>query len=328
MEESKDLPKECDFRKFIDDSVCILEEEDSSYRKKDDAGFSGGLLDFSNEDTPVVIVPDLHGRFEFLLKLLDFTLPSQEKSILELLGAGKLFIVCAGDAVHSERRGYERWLSAYGFWQNGKSANDFMKNEMLENIKTWCIIMLLKKAFPRNFHFLKGNHENITNETTEANYSFRKFVQEGQMCRDFIEEYYGDALLHTLDLWEKNLPVCAIFNGFGISHAEPAENISLKNIVNYRKNGDTVKGLTWTNNDEIHSRTCRKILKSAGMHRLSKGTIWFGGHRPVLYENFSLRQEGDYIQFHNPEKMNIAYVDSIRNFDCEKNIISIEGGKK
>ena len=55
----------------------------------------------------------------------------------------------------------------------------------------------------------------------------------------------------------------------------------------------------------------------------TSGVIWFGGHRPVKDAKYMLRQKGAYLQLHNPDEMNVAYVVPGQKFDPEKDIIEL-----
>ena len=89
---SNDFPKEADFQEFLDDAVSVLESEDESYRPKNDEGNPGGLLDFSSSTLPVLVVPDIHGRSDMLLKILDFKFDGT-KTVLEGLNDNSLLVV-------------------------------------------------------------------------------------------------------------------------------------------------------------------------------------------------------------------------------------------
>ena len=84
-----------------------------------------------------------------------------------------------------------------------------MKEEMIENMNLLCSLMELKIAFPKFFHFLKGNHENIMNVYSAGDFPFRKFAQEGEMVRHFIQDFYGDDILMMISYWETSLPLLA-----------------------------------------------------------------------------------------------------------------------
>ena len=220
-------------------------------------------------------------------------------------------------------RGYERWIAAYKDWSMDVYAGQPMQEEMKENISTLMIIMELKNNFTENFHFLKGNHENIFNESCHGNLAFRKFVQEGSMCCDFIRQVYGDVILHLISLWEKALPVCALFYDFAVSHAEPACCFSRKQIVDYHKNDDVVLGLTWTANDAAEKGSVKKLFKNLNPSAKRSGVLWFGGHRPVKDGKYLLRQDGTYLQLHNPNEMNVAIVVPEKKFNPEIDIKSV-----
>ncbi|MCQ2242448.1 metallophosphoesterase [Treponema sp.] len=322
--ESQSFPKESEFQFFLDRAITVLENEDPSYRPLNLRGNSGGLLDFTASELPVIIVPDIHGRADFLLKLMDSKINS-DSSVLENLNEGKVTVICVGDAVHGEIRAYERWVKSFKDWQMDVYAGPSMQEEMKENIAVWQIIMMLKNQFPEYFHFLKGNHENVTNETGHGNHSFRKFVSEGQMCCDFIRQVYGDAVLHLISLWEKALPLCAVFSSFCVSHAEPYEVYSRDQVINCyeEKNLHVVEGLTWTRNDEVFDNTCKKNLKKLNSKAKCSGVLWFGGHRPVKDANYFLRQKGAYLQLHNPDEMNVAYVVPGNKFNPDEDVIGI-----
>ena len=50
--------------------------------------------------------------------------------------------------------------------------------------------------------------------------------------------------------------------------------------------------------------------------------VYFGGHRPVK-ENYRLRQNGKFIQIHNPKLQNIVLVRPDRKFNPETDIVSV-----
>lgn len=318
------LPEEKDLQSFLENSLENLENESSEYRPLDSHKKAGGLLDFTESDLPVIVVPDIHGRCDFIIRLLEYRIPAMENiSVLNALNEDRIIVVCVGDAVHGEKRAYERWVSSYDSYLSGDCVSETMQEEMRENFSVWQSLMLLKNSFPKNFHFLKGNHENVLNETGNGNYSFKKFVQEGQMCLEFIRHWYGDIILFLISYWEKALPVCAVFRDFAVSHAEPFSVFTKKEIINYKKNPEITESFTWTANDDVEDDTCQKILKKLCPKSKRNGVIWFGGHRPVMQAKYSLRQNSSYIQIHNPDEMNVAFVDPGRDFYPEKDIISL-----
>ncbi|MCR5218245.1 metallophosphoesterase [Treponema sp.] len=316
---SSSLPDDSQLMQELDETISVLETESPEYRPLNKEGKSGYLLDFTFSSLPVIIVPDLHGRYNFLLRLLKAELPAFKLSVGELLCEQKLIILCVGDGIHSEKRGRLRWQQAYEDWQSNAYAGPSMQEEMKENISTMRIVMELKRDFPRNFHFLKGNHENILNSFDNGNRPFYKYANEGQMTCDFIRQVYGDAILYLISLFESHLPVCSAFKTFCVSHAEPESFFTREEII--EGGSDLIHAFTWTDNDVAAEGSVKKLFSMlTGLSE--KKALWFGGHRPVS-EKYLLRQNGSYVQFHNPQKMNVVVINKSGKFDPEKNIVSV-----
>ena len=320
---SPTLPQENEFRSLLAEALSVQLKESSRYRPQNTLGSPGGLLCFPDFAFPVLIVPDIHARVSFLPKILEWRLNGE--SVLQLLSRGEALLVCVGDAFHGESRAYERWVIAYRDWISGIFAGDAIKQEMAESLSAVRIVMEIKKAFPEHFHFLKGNHENITNATGGGDFAFCKFVQEGAMCRDFVEVYYGDVILERIRQWEMSLPICAAFEDFCISHAEPACFFKKEQIVNCRVAGeeDVVAAFTWTANGEAEEGSVEQLFEELCPDAKREGAVWFGGHRSIGHAKCLFRQGGRYAQLHNPDAMNFALVKAKRKFDPDKEVKSV-----
>ncbi len=326
------LPDHGTLSSLCEYAVSVLENENIYYRPKDKSLKSGGLLDFSSGDfagIPVIVVPDLHARGKFLFDILECSIPGENVTVLEMLEAGRVIICCVGDIFHAEGRAKERWKEAYLDYEKFIEDDfDFetspsMTEEMIENLSLLEMLLLLKTTFPPFFHVLKGNHENILNNGDFGNRPFRKFADEGNMVYSYLECAYDQIIPYIIDLYEKNLPVCAVFTNCVVSHAEPLRAYSREEIINYRKNPDVIFGLTWTPNDASEKKSCEKTMKNLMGRKFAHDAIWFGGHRPIL-GTYLLRQEGKYIQIHNPNEENIAYVLPDRKFNPETDIFNVE----
>ncbi|MBP5443132.1 MAG: metallophosphoesterase [Treponema sp.] len=318
------LPDEDEVLKIGESAVNALEKEKSSYRPYGHKKTPGGLLDFSDLEQDVILVPDLHARPEFLLRLLDSEIVGQ--NVLSALADDKCTVLCVGDCFHTETSGRcaERWKKAWIAWNDGEVDSPMMREEMHDCFATLLPIMMLKNAFPKNFHFLKGNHENILNENDNGNYSFRKHANEGQMVFDFVEQVYSQATLHILNSFEKTLPIVALFKTFAVSHAEPYEPYSREEIIDYRRNPSVILNFTWTDNGEAREGSVIEQLRLLDKKIDAENFLWFGGHRPVK-GRYALRQDGQYIQFHNPTQMNVVHVHADGSFNIEKDIVSVMG---
>lgn len=317
------LPREDAFVAELQEALAVQQNENPRYRPTNSQGLPGGLLDFADFACPVIIVPDIHARVAFLPKVLQWQLNGQ--TVLELLSRGEIAVVCVGDAFHGESRAYERWVLAYRDWLSGVFAGEAIKQEMAESLSAVRTVMEIKKAFPEHFHFLKGNHENITNRTGGGDFAFCKFVQEGAMCCDFVHLYYGDDILQAISQWERSLAICAAFADFCISHAEPACFFTKQQIIDCRVSAEdeVVQSFTWTANGEAEDGSVKQLFEHLRPAAKREGALWFGGHRSIGHAKCLFRQGGRYAQLHNPDAMNFALVEVKRKFDPDKDVKSV-----
>lgn len=305
-------------------AITVLENESSSYRPKNSKGVSGGLLDFvakEFEQLPLIIVPDLHARGYFLMHILDYSCPVLGGvSVLELLEAGKVRVVCVGDIFHSEGRCRDRWKVAWKKYYQNDFESDEMVLEMKENLSLLKMIFTLKTLFPENFHVLKGNHENINNESENGNFGFRKFADEGNMVYDFMASHYDEALIHLVNCFEKALPICAVFPECVITHAEPLYTYERGEII--EKMSEVTEGLTWTANDNAEEGSVVNTMRNLYGAAYGDDILWFAGHRPVPGK-YLLRQGGRFVQIHNPDEENIVIVLPNEKINLENDIYAV-----
>lgn len=322
---NKNLPQIDFFSTLIQEFIAVLKTESIEYRALDEKGKPGSLLDFQNDEVPVLIVPDLHARPLFLYNIL--CLKIEGKSVFSLLQEKKIRIICVGDALHSEHITRVRWSEAEMEMEYGDFDGPSMTAEMVDGLNLVCAIMKLKVMFPEYFHFLKGNHENILNSTGNGDYSFRKYVNEGQMVKRFVEKKYGNQLLCILHDAEMVLPLIAVGKNFVVSHAEPKIAYTKNMLINARNYDKVIEDLTWTDNDEAQENSVQMIINELVQNGECSNYVYFGGHRPV-HGDYNTRQNGTYIQLHNPTRQNVAYVTCERKFDPKKDLINVEQENK
>lgn len=315
-------------------TVSVLRTENFAYRPAltlQNEKIVGGLLDFRGQKKiPCVVVPDIHARAHFVFNILNFTLPKKisglqnDVRIADALDEGKIRVVLVGDLLHSESQNYERWLSAYDEFLQGDFAGKAMKSEMREGLSALMAVMECKCRWPESFHCLKGNHENIKNENGGGNFSFRKFAQEGEMVFRFMKAHYGDEVLDAIYDFEKSLPLAFCTDNLFVSHAEPLEPLSEETVMNAPLFDEAILALTWTANDEASSGSVKKMLETFCKPKDKNiRPVYIGGHRPVKGK-FNLRQNGFYVQLHNPLEQNVGIVRADKTFDCETQIVSVE----
>ena len=308
----------------------VLENETASYRPADMNGKPGSLLELN--ELPAIIVPDLHARPYFIEHILNYSLSYDfcgadnyvfKKITVEQALEEKLVnLICVGDAIHIELTA-DRWLCIENEFAAGKHCGTFMKAEMQECLSTLCAVMNLKCKYRDNFHFLKGNHENILNETAGGDFAFCKYADEGEMVKTFISEYYGDDVLYLISCWEKALPLAACGSNYVVSHAEPVAVYTRQQLIDARYDSDVVSGLIWTRNGQVKKNTAEGIIKNLLPSKNAEDSFYFAGHRPV-YEKYALRQNGKFIQIHNTRCENIALVSNKKVFNPDTDIVGVE----
>jgi hypothetical protein len=297
-----------------------LASEPEEVRPADLQGLPGGLVTL-RVDLPTIIVPDLHARMDFLMGVLSWPL-ADGLPVLQLLASGELQLLCLGDGVHAEGRAIRRWKAAFREFMDGFQKHANMDEEMRESLGLMEMVMELKCSLPSQFHFLKGNHENITNEEGEGNHPFVKFVQEGFMVAAYMERFYGGELLHDYSRFEKALPLLAVGRGFLASHAEPAEFYPRDEVICYRDFPEVVYGLTWTENDQAEPDSVRCMLEHYLGDEAASEAFYFGGHRPIR-ELYRLRSDGQYVQIHDPDRWVVALIPAQGKIQLERDIVEL-----
>lgn len=299
----------------------ILKNEDPEFRPLDDDGNPGGMI-ILQESVPTLILADLHGRGDFLLNAVTRK-DADEISNLKKIASGLLQIVCVGDGFHTELTTKERWKTAQQEYIDGFKKCPNMHEEMKVCLNLMAMVMTLKIMYPKTFHFLKGNHENITSEGKDGNHPFSKYARESEMTKTYVTQFMSNEFLEEYAAFEKDLPLFVIGSDFLISHAEPVRAFSREEIINYRNSPEVIKGLTWTRNDDAEEGSVETMLSDFLSAKSQFRPYFFGGHR-VIKERFVLRANGKFVQFHNPRHYSAVQRDPVRQINLEEDIVYLD----
>jgi len=318
------LPSRAQLRDLVEAALAALAADPPELRPRDSGGESGGLLLLP--ELPTVLVPDIHARPALLKQVLAWEGPSAlpfGRPLAELLEEGRATLVCLGDVFHSEWTGAaRRWESALGEYMRGWTGHRTMDQEMALTLSAVRIVLEAKIAFRSSFHYLKGNHDNVTNGSDHGDRAFYKFAAEGEMVSSWFELAYGSELRQRFRELELEYPVLAVGDRFVASHGEPAFAIAREDAVEYRHRPDVVYALIWTANDGAQSGSVEQglvRLLGGGAASSLEGALWFGGHRPVD-GRYALRAGGRYVQFHDPSKHQVALLLPGRAPDPDRDI--------
>jgi hypothetical protein len=306
--------------------LAVLRGEPGRVRPADVRGRPGGLV-LLDPGLPTVVVPDLHARRELFLGVLGYE-AEEGAPVIELLREGRLQVVCLGDGFHAEGRAARRWQAALAEFHAGYASHQAMDEEMRESLGVMAMVMETKRRFPAHFHFLKGNHENISNESGGGNRPFRKYALEGQMVLAWMQKFYGKTLLAAYAAWEKELPLLAVGNRFLLSHAEPARFYPRERVIGCRDDPEVVIGLTWTDNGEAEEGSVQAMLAGFLGEESATSGYYFGGHRAAP-GGYGLRADGRFVQIHDPERFVIAHLPAAGPIHLDTAVMEIEeiGGK-
>jgi hypothetical protein len=334
------LPERRELAADVEAALSVLRNEDAALRPRDYSGRPGGLLLLP--DLPTVLVPDLHARPSFLASIFSWRPPlgrgtsgsaargsvtrgsePDRPSLAALLSEGMANLVLLGDLFHSEAGGaYERWLRAYREYASGWERSEAMDEEMGRSLAVARIFLEAKLAFPRNFHCLKGNHDNVTDEEGRGDHSFYKFAAEGSMVSSWFRATYGSNLQARYREVELGLPLLALGERFAASHAEPAFALGREDVVECRSRPEVVEALIWTPNDGAAPGSVERSLGELLGEGGAEGARWFGGHRPVD-GRYALRAGGKYVQFHDPRARRVVLLEPGRDPDPERDILEV-----
>ena len=307
-----------EFHKLLKKVNKTLSKEDSYQRPRDASGQPGGVI-YLLPDTTTIIIPDIHARMELVLNVLLYE-DRHRRSNLDKLSTGQLQVVCVGDGVHAEGRAAERWALALDEFKEDFATHEHMDEEMQESFGVMEMVMETKSSFPTTFHFLKGNHENIRNETGSGNYAYGKYAYEGAMVFHYVQIFYSEAFIEQYVVFEKNLPLLAIGNNFLISHAEPYTFFDRQRVIEYRNNPDVVEGMTWTDNDMAEDGSVQRMIGHyLGEEQIGR-SYYFAGHRAIS-GRYRYKAESGFVQLHNPKKSIIAVIKPDEKIDLDIDIV-------
>lgn len=302
----------------------VLASEDAQMRPRASTGEPGGLV-YLDRSLPTALLPDIHARPGLLAAALGYR-PGGGQSVMELLLAGAIQLVCLGDYFHGEGRVRRRWKRAFEEFSDGFRNHASMDEEMAESLAVLMMVATLKAAFPSKVHLLKGNHENVTNESGGGNYPFGKYAYEGAMVLDYLQLVYNDEVIARIYEFEKRLPLLAVGERYIITHAEPARLFSREEVIEYRNREEVVYGLTWTDNDDADPHAVEETLAHYLGPERSRQALHFGGHRPVS-GSYGLRASGRYVQIHNPSRYIMALLPPGRPADPERDVVDLGAGE-
>ena len=194
----------------------ILRHE--KYRPASSANRPGAVFDLPEKLAPI-IVGDLHANIDNLLKVLS------QPGVFKALEENKACVILLGDVVHrDDRAGLE---------------------EMDTSILMLDFICKLKERFPKNFFFIRGNHESFSPEVSKGG------ISQGPLFKTILREERGDKYVQEVERFFRRMAYIVKSDRFIATHASP-----LSRITNYQTLVDLAKYKGFTS--EITTNRARK----------------------------------------------------------------------
>lgn len=269
----------------------------------------GGLVRL-RPDLRTLVIPDLHGRRDYLVRVLTRRDPQTGARYASLLRRGELQVVLLGDGMHTERAA--RWARA-----ERDPRGPAMRQEAAESLGTMKLVMELKAAHPEHFHYLKGNHDNILDERRRGNWPVSKHTEQGEgaLTRSYLEGRFGGGLVERWQRFESLLPVVAVGNGFALAHSGP-ERVARRRAIQ-RRQATAVENFTWTDltgRGAQQARMARQQLRELGVPE----GFFLAGHR----EAPRVRRQGQFFQLNSADQMYFAVLEPGRAFDPARDLFN------
>uniref|UniRef100_UPI004055E334 metallophosphoesterase n=1 Tax=Candidatus Electrothrix sp. TaxID=2170559 RepID=UPI004055E334 len=235
---------------LLQDVNSILKQE--VYRPMNSKGEPGGLIELPDNLAPIII-GDLHAQVDNLLKIIT------ENRFLAGMEADTACMIILGDAVHSEVDGE--------------------MEDMDSSILMMDLILRLKQHFPKNFFYLKGNHDTFSDELS------KNTISQGVLMRRRLLDLRGQEYVAEMERFYNLLASVICSGSFIACHAGPSRRKVTRNKLINLHNHPKIS------NDLINSRLKRPhylagYTKSNVKHfrknlGKSKHTPFIVGHTPI-----------------------------------------------
>lgn len=227
-------------------------------RPKDSQGRPGGLLDFSKDDRPAIVIGDLHGAVDNLHKIV------QHEDNLERIKGGNLRLIIIGDGVHNDQTGQMK--------------------EMESSLEVISEIFRLINSYPKNVIYIRGNHD------TFDQYLAKSAIKQGLEFRLHMEAEWGEEHVEAVEEFFESLPMFIIGKGYVITHAGPIRHgCSRQELIDIKDNQDYYRQLMWNRLHEFRGTPSLKEYDESDIRAMLEklGLAWdtpfIVGHNPMWH---------------------------------------------
>lgn len=238
----------------IDKVIAIVEQ--NAQRPTSSTGIPGGLLDYSADTRPVLVVGDLHGAVDNLNAIID------HNGNRDRLAAGELLVVILGDGVHNDQTGQMKE----------------MESSLLVLEELFGLIL----RYGQNVIYIRGNHDTFDENIAKS------AVKQGLELRNYLDAHRGPEYVAAVDRFFEALPMFIIGNGYVITHAGPVRHgCTRQELIDVKDNPDYYRQLLWNRLHEFRGTPSLKEYGEEDIRRMLKklelpeDTPFIVGHNPM-----------------------------------------------
>ena len=183
------------------------------YRELDDEGVPGGIIQFP-DDMTVVLLGDIHARADNILRIIT------EGGLLAALERGEACLVFLGDLIHSQEAGE--------------------LEDMDSSIFILDLFSMLKLRFPENVFYIHGNHESFSPDVGKGG------VPQGILFRKLLKKRRGKDYVAEIETLFAGLAFVVQGNGFAACHGAPVRSrVNRNTLVNIQRYPGIQYELVW-----------------------------------------------------------------------------------
>jgi len=225
------------------------------FRPKTPSGSPGALLELPQNMTPIII-GDLHGQFENLLKILC------SGCYLEALVKGQAYLLLLGDMVHPDSG---------------------LMDDMRGSLFTMDLLCKLSLRFPNQVFMLLGNHDSFSTHIRKEG------IQQGLVWEEWLCKYRGNAYKQAMERFYSQLPLVATSSEFFACHGGPPRMaLTRESIIQARENPNIMNELLnnrITRPHHLLGYTATDIKKFRQALDIASETPLIVGHNPLSDED-------------------------------------------
>jgi hypothetical protein len=252
-----------------------------------------GYIRNSNSNKKTVIVPDVHGRLDFVIEVF-YRYPIEDWDI-----------VFSGDILHTETDGH-RWKAITDEFVKTRCFGQDMLDELEASHGSHLIIDGMRKNNPDSVFVVRGNHDDVA-ERLVGSYGKFSHLGESSLYAAGLKHFFRAEYQAYLQ-YEKTIPYIYIGNGFIVSHTVPQRAYTLDQVI--CDNSKVHQDFTWTDNREQRGPWTGVFTKNLETLGEGQAKFWFIGHRPVEPNHvLRIQMNKRLVQNNNPKKWVVVEFD-------------------